>query len=134
MTVPDQYNIWFPYRVREMLGLDDTGWLAAGEYIGDLAVEFLPQRILVYLKQLSTTDNLQNGDNVHQGSQLLGWVDLSNAAFGEYFVTTYEKSSFKKLQNASVHELDLDFKIQWKKCSQNSDNHNQPLDLELEIR
>ena len=41
MTIPDQYQIWFPDRVREMLGLNDigmfplniTGWLVAGEYI-----------------------------------------------------------------------------------------------------
>ena len=72
MTVADQYHIWLPDRVREILGLYDTEWLSAGEYIGDLAVEFLPQRILVYLKQLSTTDNLQNGDSFLQGSQLLG--------------------------------------------------------------
>ena len=95
MTIPGQYQIWFPDRVREMLGLDDTGWLAAGEYIGYQAIEFSPQRILVYLNQLSTTDNLQNSNNFIQGSQLLGSVDLSNAAFGEYFVTTCEKPIFK---------------------------------------
>ena len=61
-------NIWFPDRVREMLGLDDTGWLVANEYIGDQAIEFSPQRILVYLNQLSTTDNLQNSNNSIHGS------------------------------------------------------------------
>ena len=133
MTVPDQYHMWFPDRVREMLGLDDTRWLAEGEYIGDQAIEFSPQRILVYLNQLSTMDILQNGNNFIQGSRLLGSVDLSNAAFREYFVTTYEKPSFKKLQNGSIHELDFDFEEEWKNFSKKLDNHNQPLDLELEI-
>ena len=135
MTIPDQYQIWFPDRIREIFGLDDTGWLDAGEYTGDHAVEFLPQRISVYLKQLSTTDNLLgDGGNVLNGSQLLGWIELSNAAFGEYFVTTYEKPNFKKLQNGNIHELDFDFKVEWKNFSRKLDNHDQPLDVKLEIR
>ena len=132
MTIPDKYQILFPDCVSEMLGLDDTGWLAAGKYISDQAIEFSPQRILVYLNQLSTTDNLQNSNNFIQGSRLLGSIDLSNAALGEYFVTTYEKPNFKKLQNGSIHELDFDFKVEWENFSKKLDNHNQPLDLELE--
>ena len=133
MTIPERYQIWFPDRVREMFGLDDKGWLADGEYMGDRAIEFSPQRILVYLNQLSTTGNLVNDNNILQGSRVLGWIDLSNAAFGEYFVSTYEKPSFKKLQNGTIHELDFDFKVQWENSSRKLDNHDQPLDLELKI-
>ena len=88
----------------------------------------------MYLNQLSTTNNLQYSNNFIQGSWLLGSIDLSNAAFGEYFVTTYEKPIFNKLQNGSIHELDFDFKVEWENFSKKLDNHNQPLDLVLEIR
>ena len=118
MSIPEEYQIAFPDRVLKSFGLDDSGSLNSGEYIGDHAVEFMPQRISVYLNQLSSTNNLEStSSGMLEGCQLLGWVPLSNASFGEYFATTYDKPSFKLLQNAVIHELDLDFKIEWKHFS-----------------
>ena len=134
MSIPDTYQIWFPDRVRSMLGLDDENWIAAGGYDGDRAIEFSPRRVLLYLKQLSTTGNLQSDNATLTTSQLLGFVNLSNGAFGDYFVTNYEKPSFKKLQATDISELDFDFKIEWRDRTEKLDNHSQPLDLVLEIK
>ena len=134
MTVPAEYQIWLPDEIRNMFGLDEDGWLDDGVYDGDRSTELMPQRILVYLKQLSTTDNLQSSKETLSGSQLLGWIPLSNEAFGKYYAIHYEKPSFKKLQNGTLHELDFDFKVDYRNQTKKLDNHDQPLDLEIEIR
>ena len=130
MIIPQEYEIWFPDRVLEMFGLDDRGWLSAGDYEGDHSIEFAPHRILVYLKQLSTTGNILNGSE----SQLLGFIPIPNSDFGEYFSTIFEKPSFKSLQTTNIHELDLDFKIEWRSNATKLDNHEQPLNFELIIK
>ena len=115
-----------------MLGIDDEGWLSTGEYIGDHSVEFSPQRIEIYLRQLNTSKNLASRSaETLSGSQLLGFVPRSTAGFGEYFSTTYENPCMKALQHRKIHELDLDFKVVWRSRTEKLDNHNQPLDLEL---
>ena len=132
MTVPAEYEIWLPDPVKNILGIDNEGWLSTGEYIGDHSVEFSPQRIKIYLRQLNTSKNLPSRpDETLSGSQLLGFVPLSTAGFGEYLSTTYENPCMKALQHREIHELDLDFKVVWSDRSEKLDNHNQPLDLEL---
>ena len=132
MTVPAEYEIWLPDPVKKILGIDDEGWLSTGEYIGDHSVEFSPQRIEIYLRQFNTSKNLAScPDETLSGSQLLGFVPLSTAGFGEYFSTTYENPCIKALQHREIHELDLDFKVVWCSRTEKLDNHNQPLDLEL---
>ena len=132
MTIPAEYEILLPDPVKKILGIDDEGVLTEGEYIGDHSVEFSPQRIEIYLRQLNTSKNLASRPNeTLSGSQLLGFVPLSTAGFGEYFSTTYENPCMKALQHREIHELDLDFKVVWSDRSEKLDNHNQPLDLEL---
>jgi len=130
MTIPTDYEILFPDRVLEMFGLDDEGWLSAGNYEGDHAVEFIPQRISVYLKQLSTTRNFAASG----GSQLLGFIPILNADFGEYVSVIFENPNFKSMQTTDISELDLDFKIEWRTKTNKLDNHEQPLDFELIIK
>ena len=132
MTVPAEYEIRLPDPVKKILGIDDEGWLSTGEYIGDHSVEFSQQRIEIYLRQLNTSKNLASRpDETLSGSQLLGFVPLSTAGFGEYFSMTYENPCMKALQHREIHELDLDFKVVWRSHTEKLDNHNQPLDLEL---
>ena len=132
MTVPAEYEIWLPDTVKEILGIDDEGWLTTGEYVGDHAVEFSPQRIEIYLRQLNSSKNLASRRNeTLSGSELLGLIPLSTADFGEYFSTTYENPCMKTLRHGGIHELDLDFKVVWRNRTEKLDNHDQPLDLEL---
>ena len=131
MTVPAEYEIWLPDHVKNILGIDDEGWLSTGEYEGDHAVEFSPQRIEIYLRQLNTSKNLASRSSHLNGSQLLGLIPLSTAGFGEYFSITYENSCMKALQHRDIHELHLDFKVVWRSHIEKLDNHSQPLDLEL---
>ena len=132
MTVPRLCEISLPDPIKKILGIDDEGVLTEGEYIGDHSVEFSPQRIEIYLRQLNTSKNLASRSNeTLSGSQLLGLVPLSTAGFGEYFSMTYENPCMKALQHRDIHELDLDFKVVWRSHTEKLDNHNQPLDLEL---
>jgi hypothetical protein len=134
MTIPAEYQIWMSDSVRKILGIDDEDWLDTGEYEGDRPVEFSPQRIEIYLRQLNTSKNLQNQENTIIGSQLLGLIPLSNVGFGEYFSTIFENPYMKELQNGAIHELDLDFKVVWQDRTEKLDNHDQPLNLELIIK
>ena len=134
MTVPANYEIWLAEFVRKMIGLDDDNWLSTGEYIGDHSIEFSPQRIEIYLRQLNTSRNLKNEGQTLSESQLLGLISLSNVGFGEYFSTIYEKPCMKDLQFGDIEELDLDFKVVWRDRKEKLENHDQPLDLELIIR
>ena len=131
MTVPAEYEIWLPDPIKNILGIDDEGWLSTGDYVGDHAVEFSPQRIEIYLRQLNTSKNLASRSSHLSGSQLLGFIPLSTAGFGEYFSTIYENPCMKALQHREIHELDLDFKVVWSDRTEKLDNHNQSLDLEL---
>ena len=131
MTVPAEYEIWLPDPIKNILGIDDEGWLSTGDYVDDHAVEFSPQRIEIYLRQLNTSKNLASRSSHLSGSQLLGFVPLSTAGFGEYFSTIYENPCMKALQHREIHELDLDFKVVWSDRTEKLDNHNQSLDLEL---
>ena len=40
MIIPAGYQVWLPEAIRYLLGLEDEDWLSAGEYEGDLPVEF----------------------------------------------------------------------------------------------
>ena len=85
MTIPENIEIWQPDRVKKLFGIDDEGWLTEIGYIGDHSVEFSPQGISVCLKQLSTTDNFLN----NEPSQFLGFIPITDAPFGEYFMVEY---------------------------------------------
>lgn len=134
LTVPADYQIWLPDPVKKILGVNDEGWLITGEYVGDHSVEFSPQRIEIYLKQLNTSTNLLNNKAQLNGSQLLGFVPLSTANFGDYFSKEYYSPIMKELQRGQIHEIDLDFKVVWRDRTEKLDNHDQPLNLELIIK
>lgn len=134
MIIPSNVQLWLTEPIRYLLGLDDTNWLTAGEYEGDHAVEFLPKRILVYLKQLTTTYNFENNHQKLEPSQLLGVIPTTSETFGECATFDFERPHFKHLQSGSINELDFDFKMQWSNGDkQKLDNHSQPIDLVLEI-
>ena len=135
MIIPDGYELWLTDPMRYVLGLDDTNWLSAGEYNGDRAVEFSPKRILVYLKQVSTTGNWESDNQQLKPSQLLGVIPTPTESFGESFTMSFENPHFKLLQSGSINELDFDFKVEWgNDVKHKLDNHSQPIDLVLEIK
>ena len=116
MIIPAGYEIWLPEAIRYLLGLEDDDWLRA-EYEGDRAVEFSPKRLLIYLKQLSTSTNfeskhLQKNQLGLEPSQLLGVIPISSKSFGEYTTVSFDNPLFKDL-NCNINELDFDFKIEW---------------------
>ena len=79
MVIPAGYQVWLPEAIRYLLGLEDEDWLSAGEYEGDFPVEFSPKRLLIYLKQLSTSTNFEPSKNQHlEPSQLLGVIPISS--------------------------------------------------------
>ena len=135
IVIPLGYQIWLTDPIRHVLGLEDSGWLEA-EYDGDSAVEFSPKRILVYLRQLSTTNNLLNNNQKLVSSQILSIIPMSTKSFGESFTINFENPHFRFLQtNNAINELDFDFKVEWGNGVQHKlDNHEQPIDLVLEIK
>ena len=143
MTIPENHKLRLTDRIYNLLGLDipekfpeQISWMDSGDYEGDRPVEFYPKRILIYLKQLSTTKNLTNHRNNSKivFSQLLDIVPIKNESFGQSYTLIYEKPIFKKL-NQGVNELDFDFKIDWENGDRKKlDNHGLPIDLVLEIK
>ena len=101
MIIPAGYQVWLPEAILYLLGLEDEDWLSAGEYEGDRAVEFSPKRILIYLKQLSTSTNFESKKQHLEPSQLLGVIPISSKSFGEYIVINIDNPLFKNL-NAVV--------------------------------
>ena len=84
----------------------------SGDYIGDRPPEFTPKRLLIFLKQLSTSENYENNNQLLQPSQLLYSLPLSAEEFGSFHTIKVDIPQFKQLQN-NVHELDFDFKVEW---------------------
>ena len=122
MTVPPLCEIWLP----------DERVLTEGKYISDHFVEFSPQGIQIYLRQLSSTENLApNRNRLLSPSNLLGFIPLIMGGFGEYFVTSIENPYMRKLENGGIHELDFEFRVVWSDRTEKLDNHNQPINLEL---
>lgn len=136
MIIPSDITIHLTEPISYLLGLDDDGWLVPGEYVGDRAVEFLPKRILIYLKQLSTTNNLVSDNQRLSSSQLLAVVPMCTKSFGESYAVNVEKPIYKELSPGNaLSEIDLDFKVQWSNGVRHKlDNHDQPIDLVLEIK
>ena len=132
MTVPPLCEIWLPDPIKKILGIDDEGVLTEGEYISDHFVEFLPQRIEICLRQLSSTENLDSDRNRHLSpSNLLGFIPLTMGGLGEYFITSIENPYMRKLENGGIHKLDFDFRVVWSDRTEKLDNYNQPIRLEL---
>ena len=135
MTIPDGYEIWLPEAICYLLGLEDDDWIPAGEYMGDRSVEFSPKRLLIYLKQLSTSKNIESKNQLLEYSQLLGMIPISSKSFGEYTTISFDEPLFKDLNCSGINELDFDFKIEWANGKRDKlDNHSQPIDLVLEIK
>ena len=133
MNIPDNHIVNLTDSIRYMLGLEDEGELS-GSYEGDRAVEFLPKRLLIYLKQLSTTNNLVNKNQRLSASQLLTVTPIPSTSFGESYVINFENPVFKQLSTGSISQIDIDFKIQWGNGDERKlHNNDQPIDLILEI-
>ena len=138
MIIPAGHEIFLPEAIRYLLGLEDDdsiGWLTAGEYEGDFPVEFSPKRLLIYLKQLSTSTNFESKNQRLEPSQLLGVIPISSKSFGEYTTVSFDNPLFKNINCSSINELDFDFKIEWANGKRDKlDNHSQPIDLILEVK
>ena len=135
MIIPTGYEVWLPEVIKYMLGIDDEGWLSAGEYQGDSAVDFLPKRLLINLRQLSTSNNFENKQQLLEPSQLLCAIPISSKPFGEYTTINFDNPLFKDLNCTSINELDFDFKVEWANGKKDKlDNHSPPIDLTLEIK
>ena len=142
MIIPAGHEFFLPEAIRYLSGLEDDdsiGWLTAGEYEGDRAVEFSPKRLLIYLKQLSTSTNFESTQSsknqLLEPSQLLGVIPISSKRFGEYDAISFDNPLFKNLNCSDVNELDFDFKIEWANGKRDKlDNHSQPIDLILEVK
>lgn len=125
LIVPENIQIQINTDIREVLGLDDKGWLDTGTYTGDRAVNFLPKIMHVNLEELSTTNNIVNG----KPSQLLELVPLSSEAFGYSTTIQFPHAQYKRLQTGFIHELNVKLLISGKEL----DNNSQPIYLTLEI-
>ncbi len=124
-------QVWLTEPIKNILGIDR---LTSGEYKSSRPPEFTPKRLLIYLKQLSTTENYESKNQQIRPSQLLVAIPLTANSFGALYTIKFDNPLFKKLQN-SVYELDFDFKIQWSNGDQHKlDNHELPIDLMLEIK
>ena len=69
-------------------------------------LNFLPKRLLIYLKQLSTSKNFANFESNTQHlepSQLLGVVPISSKYFGEYTTISLDNPLFRDLNCSSIN-------------------------------
>ena len=133
ISIPAGVHLWLSEPIRYLLGINETGWLR-GDYIGDRPPEFTPKRLLISLKQISTSENFKNNNQLLQPSQLLHSIPLSAEEFGSFLTIKVDTPQFKQLQN-NVHELDFDFKVEWSNgVKQKLDNHGQPIDFVLTIK
>ena len=67
ISIPAGVHLWLPEPIKYLLGIAETGWLT-GDYIGDRPPEFTPKRLLIFLKQLSTSENYENNNQLLQPS------------------------------------------------------------------
>lgn len=126
LIVPENISIQIPQDVRNLIGLDDSGWLDEGIYSGDHAVNFLPKIMHVNLEELSTTNNIVDG----KPSQLLELVPLSSNEFGYSSTVQFPVAHYKRLQPGVISEFNFKLFISGKEL----DNHSQPIYLTLEIK
>jgi len=133
VSVPPRFQLWLTEPIKYLLGIDETDWLT-GVYVGDCVVEFTPKRLLIYLKQLSTTGNYHNNNQRLVPSQLLCSIPLSAEPIGSFHTIKFENPQFRQLQN-NVHEIDLDINLEWGNGVRHKlDNHGQPIDILMEIK
>ena len=132
ISIPAGIKLWLTDLIRYLLGIDEASWLT-DVYEGDRISEFTPKRLLIYLKQLSTSKNYENNNQELQPSQLMCSIPLSAESLGSFHIIKFDNLQYKQLQN-NIHELDFDFKIEWGNGFRNKlDNHGQPIDLTLEV-
>ena len=132
ISIPAGVHLWLSEPIRYLLGIDEPGWLT-GDYIGDRPPEFTPKRLLIFLKQLSTTGNYENKNQLLQPSQLLHSIPLSAEEFGSFHTIKVDTPQFKQLEN-TVHELDFDLKVEWNNGVRHKlNNHGEPITLVLSI-
>lgn len=128
LTIDRNYAIDISDDLLEIMGLDDRGTLTTGVYTGDRPINFSGHKILnVHLEQISTTGNMVDG----VPSTLLTSIGIGEHSFGDVKTITFDNPAFKKLQNGTIHELNISFK------DENNDilnNHDLPIYITLEFR
>ena len=112
-----------------LLGIaSKRGRFTAGRYIGTKMVDFAkPKELHVYLDQINTTDNFENG----VPSSLLAIIPISDISFGKCVHLSFDRPVFKNLTNGCITELS--FRI----TDENEvpiDNHGLPILVELNIQ
>ena len=125
LSIPENIEVQFPQQIKDLLGLQDEGWLNTGEYDGDAAVNFLPKILYVNLEELSTTHNI--GDS--GPSQLLELIPLSSEKFGYSTTVNFPHPLYKKLETGDISEFNVKLLISGKEIN----NHGQPIYLTFEI-
>ena len=134
ITLPPNIELWLPDPVRYALGIDGSSWINT-DYVGDRPVELAPKRILIYLKQLSTTGNYHNQNQNLRGSQLLEIIPISPEPFGKHSTFNFDNPDYIPLNSGDINELDFDFKVEWGNgVTHKLDNNLLPIDLNLEIK
>lgn len=134
MVIPIGKQLWLTDPVRYLLGIDDESWLDSGEYTGDRTIEFAPKRMLIYLDQLTTTNNISDNKTVLRPSRLLETFPIPYKSIGGYQTFNFDKPNFKLLQPGSINELDFDIKMEWGNGAKHKlDNHSQPISILLEV-
>ena len=120
--------------IRYVYGIDETRWINT-DYAGDRPIEFTPKRMLIYLKQLSTTLNFHNQNQNLRSSQLLKVIPIQPKPFGTHTAFEFNNPDFVSLSSNDINEHDFDFKMEWGSgVIHKLDNHSLPIDLNLEIK
>ena len=133
VTVPAGIEIWLPDPIKYMLGIDESGWINTN-YEGDRPVEFSPKRLLIFLKQLSTTGNYHSQNQNLRQSQLLKTIPISPEPFGTHSTFEFQNPDCILLTSGSINKLDFDFKVEWGNGKLDKlNNHSLPIDLDLHI-
>ena len=127
LSVPTGYEVKLSEPLRQLYGLDDMGWLDAGQYKGNRPVNFLPSKTVgVRLHQLNTTSNVVNG----APSNILTYLPAHCLEFGKVWSINFNSPEMKLLQGGAVTEL----KIELVDASgQKINNNSLPVQVTLEI-
>jgi hypothetical protein len=134
MVIPPGKQLLLSSQVSYLLGMNEEGWLK-GDYFGDRTIQFAPQRMLIYLNQLSTTDNISDNGAALRPSRLLETFPIPYKSIGGYQTFNFDNPHFKFLQTGSIHELEFEIQMAWgNEVIHKLDNHSQPISILLEVR
>lgn len=128
MVIPANTQVALSAPLRNLIGLDDEGWLDPGTYTGDRPVNFtIAKALYIHLDQVNTSKNMLDG----APSTLLGVIPVTDQSFGQIAHHDFASPQFRHLQDGAVDELKLQIKDEYGK---NLDNHGLPITVVLEFQ